>query len=233
MTALSAVARRRNLRVVEDCAQAHGASHAGQKVGLFGDVAAWSFYPTKNLGAFGDGGLVTTNDPAIAERVRLLREYGWRERYHSAAHGWNSRLDEVQAAILRVRLKHLDQDNARRREIARRYRAALPAEIRGPSSAPGDAGVEHLFVARHPQRDALRETLHELGIGTAIHYPFPCHLQAAYVGYGGGEGSLPVTERACREVLSLPMYPELRDEEVERVIEAVQQALRSIDEKRT
>jgi dTDP-4-amino-4,6-dideoxygalactose transaminase len=228
MTAIMALARTHGLTVIEDCAQAHGARHKGKLAGTFGDAAAWSFYPTKNLGAFGDGGIVTTDDPKIADRLRSLREYGWRERYHSSEHGWNSRLDELQAAFLRVRLQHLDEDNARRREIARRYRAALPAELRSSRWANGDESAEHLFVIRHPRRDLLREKLRERGVGTAVHYPYPCHLQPAYLSYGEGPGSLPITEQACREVLSLPMYPELADEAVERVIEAVCQALEEI-----
>jgi len=230
MTAITQFAKQHDLRVIEDCAQAHGARHAGQPVGAFGDAAAWSFYPTKNLGAFGDGGMVTTNDPEIAARLRRLREYGWRERYHSSEHGWNSRLDEVQAALLRVRLRHLEADNARRREIAAMYRAALPATLRSPACASSDLGVEHLFVMRssHLRRDELSQKLKQAGVGTAVHYPIPCHLQQAYVRFGGGPNSLPLTEHAANEVLSLPMYPELSDEEVKRVIAAVLQALREM-----
>ncbi len=228
MTAITQFAKQHDLRVIEDCAQAHGARHAGQPVGTFGEVAAWSFYPTKNLGAFGDGGMVTTNDPEIAARLRRLREYGWRERYHSSEHGWNSRLDEVQAALLRVRLRHLDADNARRREIAARYRAALPPALRSPACAGSDLGAEHLFVMRssHLRRDELSQKLKQAGVGTAVHYPIPCHLQQAYVRFGGGPNSLPLTEHAANEVLSLPMYPELSDQEVMQVIAAVLQALR-------
>jgi dTDP-4-amino-4,6-dideoxygalactose transaminase len=230
MTAITQFAKQHDLRVIEDCAQAHGARHAGQPVGTFGEAAAWSFYPTKNLGAFGDGGMVTTNDPEIAARLRRLREYGWRERYHSSEHGWNSRLDEVQAALLRVRLRHLEADNARRREIAARYRAALPPALRSPACAGSDLGVEHLFVMRssHLRRDELSQKLKQAGVGTAVHYPIPCHLQQAYARFGGGPNSLPLTEHAANEVLSLPMYPELSDEEVKRVIAAVLQALREM-----
>jgi dTDP-4-amino-4,6-dideoxygalactose transaminase len=228
MTAITQFAKQHDLRVIEDCAQAHGARHAGQPVGTFGEAAAWSFYPTKNLGAFGDGGMVTTNDPEIAARLRRLREYGWRERYHSREHGWNSRLDEVQAALLRVRLRHLEADNARRREIAAMYRAALPPTVRSPACASSDLGVEHLFVMRssHLRRDELSQKLKQAGVGTAVHYPIPCHLQQAYARFGGGPNSLPLTERAANEVLSLPMYPELSDEEVRQVVAAVLQALR-------
>jgi dTDP-3-amino-3,4,6-trideoxy-alpha-D-glucose transaminase len=225
---LQAFCQAHGLALIEDCAQAHGAQHAGRPVGTFGLAAAWSFYPTKNLGAFGDGGLVTTSDPAVAERLRLLREYGWRERYHSDVHGWNSRLDELQAALLRVRLAHLEEDNQRRRAIARLYRQALPAELRSPAAASGDVGVEHLFVIRYPRRDGLRRALAEAGVGTAIQYPVPCHLQRAYQGFGAGPGSLPVTEQAVREILSLPMYPELSSDTVEQVIAAVHTALREV-----
>jgi len=189
-------------------------------VGTFGDIAAWSFYPTKNLGAFGDGGLVTTQWAEAAERLRLLREYGWRVRYDSSEQGWNSRLDEIHAAMLRVRLKHLAEDNHRRREIAKQYRAALPPQLHGPVASGSAVGVEHLFVIRHAQRqrDTLQAELKQAGIGTAIHYPVPCHLQGAYLGFGHGPHSLPITERAAREILSLPMYPELSPAEVEQVI---------------
>jgi dTDP-4-amino-4,6-dideoxygalactose transaminase len=221
LTALGSFCRANGLILVEDCAQAHGARHAGRWVGGWGEMAAFSFYPTKNLGALGDGGLVATGDSALAGQVRRLREYGWRERYHSAEHGWNSRLDELQAALLRVRLEHLASDNERRRAIAARYRAALPPYIQGPAARPGDESVEHLFVIRHRQRDALRAGLAAAGVGTAVHYPVPCHLQAAYQGYGQGPGSLPVAERAAAEILTLPMYPELTDAEVETVIRAV------------
>jgi dTDP-3-amino-3,4,6-trideoxy-alpha-D-glucose transaminase len=221
LTALTAFAQTHNLRLIEDCAQAHGAQHAGRPVGTFGDIAAWSFYPTKNLGAFGDGGIVTTQRADAAERLRLLREYGWRVRYDSAEQGWNSRLDEIHAAMLRVRLKHLAEDNHRRREIAKQYRAALPAHLHGPVASGSEVGVEHLFVIRHPQRDTLQAELKQAGIGTAIHYPVPCHLQGAYVGFGRGPNSLPVTERAAREILSLPMYPELSPAEVEQVIDGL------------
>jgi dTDP-4-amino-4,6-dideoxygalactose transaminase len=226
LTDIGAFAAYHHLRLIEDCAQAHGAQHRGRRVGTFGDAAAWSFYPTKNVGAFGDGGLVTTNHAEVAERVRLLREYGWRERFHSRVHGWNSRLDELQAALLCVRLKHLEADNARRREIARAYRAALsPLDLRGPRCTDEDVGAEHLFVVRHPRRDALRDVLRARGVETAVQYPVPCHLQEAYAHFGDGPHSLPVTELAAREVISLPMYPELTEAEVESVIGVVVEAV--------
>ncbi|MBL8056355.1 MAG: DegT/DnrJ/EryC1/StrS family aminotransferase [Anaerolineales bacterium] len=221
LTALAPLAEAHGLILIEDCAQAHGAQHAGRRVGTFGRAAAWSFYPTKNLGAFGDGGLVTTADDEVVRELRLLREYGWRERYHSAVHGWNSRLDELQAALLRVRLRHLEADNARRRAIAAAYRAGLPPALPSIAARPGDLGVEHLFVVRHPERDRLRAELQQAGVGTAIQYPVACHRQAAYAGFGAGPGSLPVTERAAAEVFSLPLFPELSDNDVAAVIAAV------------
>lgn len=221
LTALGAFCAGHGLKLVEDCAQAHGAQHRGRWVGGFGDAAAWSFYPTKNLGAFGDGGLVTAREPAVAARVRALREYGWRERQDSTEHGWNSRLDELQAAFLRVRLRHLEADNARRRVSAAQYRAALPAAVRGPEARAGDVSAEHLFVIRPERREALRAHLRHAGVETAIHYPVPVHWQAAYRLFGGGEGSLPIAERAAAEVVSLPMYAELSEAEVERVVKAV------------
>jgi len=231
LTTLTAFAQAHRLRLIEDCAQAHGAQHAGRSVGTFGDIAAWSFYPTKNLGAFGDGGIVTTQQTDHAEQLHLLREYGWRVRYDSSEQGWNSRLDEIHAAMLRVRLKHLTEDNQRRREIAKLYRSALPVHLHGPLADGSDVGVEHLFVIRHAQRqrDKLQATLKQAGIGTAIHYPVPCHLQGAYAAFGQGPDSLPITERAAREILSLPMYPELSLAEVEQVINALLKVMEALE----
>ena len=219
-------ARRHHLLVIEDCAQAHGALYKGRPVGSWGDIAAFSFYPTKNLGACGDGGAVVTNDPALAERVRLLREYGWAERYVSHIRGLNSRLDELQAAILRVKLRRLEAWNERRRQIAAMYREHLAdvasrGELVLPEEPEDVRHVYHLYVVRHPRRDALRRFLEERGIGTLIHYPVPVHLQPAYADLGYPAGSLPVTEAISREVVSLPMYPELADEEVRMVSEAL------------
>jgi len=222
MLAICDIARRYDLKVVEDCAQAHGAvihRMGGLKAGVFGDAAAFSFYPTKNLGALGDGGAVVTNDHDIAERVRLLREYGWRERYVSDVAGFNSRLDELQAAILRVKLKYLDEENARRREIARTYDERLATtSLRLPERLNGVESVYHQYVARCEDRDGLREHLREQGVGTLIHYPVPVHLQPAYqYRVPVHQGALPMTERAARQVLSLPMHPQLSDDQVERV----------------
>jgi dTDP-4-amino-4,6-dideoxygalactose transaminase len=215
-----AIAKRRGLRVVEDCAQAHGASVAGRKVGTFGDVGCFSFYPTKNLGALGDGGAVTTNDPDLARKMRLLREYGWSERYVSDIPGWNTRLDELQAAILRVKLRHLDENNAARRRVAAAYAAGLDGSgLVLPNESAGVAAVYHLYVVRSGRRDALIEHLRSRGIAALVHYPVPVHWQPAYRQRAPAAG-LPATERAAAEVLSLPMYPELRKVDIDTVIEA-------------
>jgi dTDP-4-amino-4,6-dideoxygalactose transaminase len=226
MRAICDIARRYDLKVVEDCAQAHGATihgTGGFKVGVIGDAAAFSFYPTKNLGALGDGGAVVTNDAEVAERVGLLREYGWRERYVSDQPGFNSRLDELQAAILRVKLKYLDEENARRREIARIYDDRLaPTSLRLPERPGGVESVYHQYVALCDERDGLRERLREQGVGTLVHYPVPVHLQPAYRNrVPVHRGALPATERAARQVLSLPMHAQLSDAQVERVCEAI------------
>jgi dTDP-4-amino-4,6-dideoxygalactose transaminase len=193
------------------------------KVGVFGDAAAFSFYPTKNLGALGDGGAVLTNDAELAERVGLLREYGWRERYVSDVAGFNSRLDELQAAILRVKLKYLDEENARRREIARIYDETLAqTSLRSPERPAGIECVYHQYVVRCDERDSLREHLRAQGVETLIHYPVPVHLQPAYRNrIAVHRGALPATEQAARQILSLPMHPQLSDEQVERVCEAI------------
>lgn len=226
MPAILDIARRYSLRVIEDCAQAHGAALQGRRVGSWGDIAAFSFYPTKNLGALGDGGAVVTAAADLAEQARLLREYGWRERYVSEYPGMNSRLDEVQAAVLRVKLRHLDEENARRRELARSYDRLLePTSLHLPQVSNQVEHVYHLYVVRSKHREQLRNALREDGIGTAIHYPLPVHLQPAYrsrIVRGGG--GLPETEQACREILSLPMYPQMTDEQVRYVADRVKGA---------
>ena len=224
MPAILDVARGAGLVVVEDCAQAHGTRLDGRMAGTFAAVAAFSFYPTKNLGAMGDGGLVATGDPAIAARIRELRQYGWRERYVSAEPGFNSRLDELQAAILRVKLEHLDAGNERRRAIAARYDLGLDGlgeVIRRPVVAPGAVHTYHQYVIRTPRRASLAAALAGQGIGNAIHYPVPVHLQPAYRGRVPCPLPLPVTERHAAEILSLPMFPTLTDNEVDRVAAAV------------
>jgi len=217
------VARARNLRVIEDCAQAHGATYEGRRVGSLGDMGCYSFYPTKNLGAIGDGGMVVCADDALARQVRLLREYGWAERYVSHIPGTNSRLDELQAAILRVKLRHLDADNDARRAHAAAYSAAL-AEVAGlglPVVRPGCTHVFHLYVTRLTRRDALLEHLKRHDVGALIHYPVPIHRQPGYAPLLRAAGPLVESERAAAEVLSLPMYPELSTADRAAVIAAV------------
>ena len=222
MDAVLAVAHAHGLLIVEDCAQAHGARYRGRMVGALGDAAAFSFYPTKNLGALGDGGAVATNRPEVAERLRLLRQYGWRERYVSDVTGYNSRLDELQAAILRVRLRHLDAENTARRRLAARYDAALAGlPITLPTARADDRAVYHLYVIRTAARDALAAHLRARGIGTGVHYPVPVHRQPAYAHLGCGPGSLPATEAAAAEVLSLPMYPDLLPTAVDTIAAAI------------
>ncbi len=209
--------------LIEDCAQAHGARLDGRMLGTMGVAAAFSLYPTKNLGALGDGGVLATDDFELADRIAAIRQYGWKDRYVSAMVGINSRLDEVQAAILRARLPHLDAGNARRRDIAAAYDAALEG---GPFAPPTRrAGAEHVFhqyVLRVPERTAMQARLRAEGVGTGIHYPVPVHLQGAYQGRTPlGPAGCGETERAAREVMSLPMYPELTGAEVDRVCAAL------------
>lgn len=222
MAPLLEIARERGLRVLEDAAQAQGARYRGRRVGAMGDVVAWSFYPGKNLGALGDAGAVTTDDPALAERIRMLRNYGSRVKYVNEEQGFNSRLDEVQAAVLRVKLARLDEWNARRARLAALYREALAGtELVLPHVPEWADPAWHLFVVRSPRRDALQRHLAERGIGTLIHYPIPPHLQGAYRGLGFGEGSFPVSEAIHREVLSLPIGPHLVEGDAARVAAAV------------
>lgn len=223
LNSILGIAQKRGLQVIEDCAQAHGATYHGRRVGSYGDAACFSFYPTKNLGAIGDGGAVVTSNPKIAERLRLLREYGWAERYISHIKGWNSRLDEIQAAALRVKLKYLDNDNKRRAKLAERYDKEL-SSIPGiilPKERPSTSHVFHLYVIRSKMRDKLQFYLKEKGVGALIHYPLPIHQQPAYLNGTMPASRLAKTDQAGREVLSLPMYPELKDEEQTTVIQAI------------
>jgi len=222
MDPINAVAARYGLKVIEDAAQAHGARYRGRRVGGLGDAAGFSFYPGKNLGALGDGGAVVTKDAELAERVRVLRNYGSRVKYHNEVKGFNSRLDELQAALLRVKLPVLDEWNQRRRDAAARYLDGLAGSELGLPFAPEWAEpVWHLFVVRHPQRDELQRRLQQAGIGTMIHYPVPPHLQPAYAEWGYGAGAFPITEAIHREVLSLPMGPQLTVAQELRVIEVL------------
>ncbi len=216
------VARRHGLKVIEDCAQSHGASVDGRRTGAWGDVAAFSFYPTKNLGGLGDGGMVVTNDAAVASSVRVLRQYGWKERYISEISGRNSRLDELHAAVLRVKLQYLDAANARRQAIARLYSSLLSgAELKLPQARPGATHVFHQYAICLERRDALRDYLRKSAIGTLVHYPVPVHLQPAYAAGRLSATPLPVTEKVARQVVSLPMFPELSDDSVKRVADRV------------
>jgi dTDP-4-amino-4,6-dideoxygalactose transaminase len=221
MPALLALARRHGLLLIEDAAQAHGAMRDGRKAGAFGDATAFSFFPAKNLGALGDGGAVVTDDDALAQRIAALRNYGSDVKYRHLFQGSNSRLDEMQAALLRVKLKYLDADVAWRRRLARRYRDGIRhPQIRLPDVAREERHAWHLFVVRCVQRDALQRYLHALGIQTQVHYPVPVHRQPAYRELG--DVQLPLTERLCDEVLSLPIGPTLCDDDVDRVIDACQ-----------
>jgi len=226
MGPLNALAARRGLKVIEDAAQAHGARYRGRRVGGLGDAAGFSFYPGKNLGALGDGGAVVTHDACLADRVRALRNYGSRVRYHNEVQGFNSRLDELQAAMLRAKLKHLDDWNGRRAEVAAHYRQALADTGLGLPDVPAWAEpVWHLYVVQSARRDALQQALAGAGIGTLIHYPIPPHVQPAYACAGYRLGDFPVAERLAGRVLSLPMWPHLAPADIARVAEAVHAAL--------
>lgn len=228
MDAILRIAGQHDLPVIEDCAQAHGAELNGRRAGSMGACGCFSFYPTKNLGALGDGGAVVTNDAALAAKLRRLREYGWQRKYYTTEPGGaNSRLDELQAAMLMVKLPHLDTWNRRRRAIAARYADGLAdTGLTLPEPAADGAHVYHLYVVRHPERDQLQAALRENGVGTDIHYPLPAHMQPVYTRFAPA-GGLPVTERLAREVLSLPMYPELADDDVDAVISAARRALQA------
>jgi dTDP-4-amino-4,6-dideoxygalactose transaminase len=217
-----AFARRHGLRVVEDCAQAHGARIGPRHVGSFGDAGCFSFYPTKNLGAYGDGGMCVTGDPEIEERLRRLRSYGFDAQRSALCEGRNSRLDELQAAILRAKLVHLDAVLEERRALARRYREALAGGACEPvAEREGVAHAYHLFVVRAAERERAQRALADAGVGSAVHYPEPVHRMPAYAFLGYAAGSLPRTERACARVLSLPLYPGLSDEALARAISAL------------
>ena len=224
-----ALARSRGIAVMEDACQAHGATYKKRTVGSLGVLGTHSYYPTKNLGAFGDGGAVLANDAELATRLRRLRNGGQSDRYRHELSGVNSRLDEVQAAILRVKLTHLAAWTERRREIAARYAQGLAGAGLGlPEEQPYARAVYHLYVVRHLRRDALASALKERGIATLIHYPIPLHLQPAFARYGGRPGQLPIVEQAAGEILSLPIYPELSDAQVEAVIAAVRESVASL-----
>jgi len=218
MHEIMAVASTYNLIVVEDCAQTHGAAIDGKKVGSFGDAAAFSFYPTKNLGAFGDGGAVVTDNRDIADKCRSLREYGWKSRYISDCQGVNSRLDELQAAILRVKLSFLESGNRMRRSIAKRYTEAMRCtSLTPPADVVGCLHAMHLYVAETSDRERFQLFLQNNGIASARHYPLPVHLQPAYKGRIRGASSLPVTGKLYDRIITLPMFPELEEHQVEKI----------------
>ncbi len=220
--AIADICRRHNLPFVEDAAQAHGAKYKGKTVGGFGSTAAFSFYPAKNLGACGEGGAMVTNDPALATRAKSLREHGSTVRYHHDEVGYNYRLEGMQGAVLGVKLKYLEKWTNERRRVARRYQELLAdTPLRLPQETPHTQSAWHLYVVRHPRRDELKAFLDTHGIGNAVHYPLPLHLQKAYASLGYKPGDFPVAEKACREVLALPMFPELTDAQIQRVASVI------------
>lgn len=230
MDSILPLARKYGLKVVEDAAQAHGARINGRRIGTHGDAVAWSFYPTKNLGALGDGGAITTNDPVLAERIRVLRNYGSRRKYENEEIGLNSRLDELQAAALNVKLRYLDEWNARRQSTAERFLEALQdLPIVLPEVPNWTTPVWHLFVIRHRDRNFLQRFLAQAGVEALIHYPIPPHRQPAYAGLGIASECCPIARRLSGEILSLPMGPHLSDDQVSQTIDAVRASIKKID----
>ena len=222
MDPIMEIAERHGLAVIEDAAQAHLAEYKGRRVGGIGHVAGFSFYPGKNLGAYGEGGLAMTNDADIAQRMRLLRDWGQQKKYHHEMLAYNYRMDAIQGAILRVKLRYLEGWTERRRALARLYEDRLGnLGLRLSQELPDRRHVYHIFSIFHPERQALQERLNAEGVQTGFHYPVPVHLQKAYEALGHREGDFPVTERTAREQLSLPMYPELADEDVDRVCDII------------
>ena len=220
-------ARRHGLYLIEDAAQAHGAEYKGHKAGSIGDVGCFSFYPGKNLGAFGEAGAVVTNDDKLQDKIRVLRDHGQVRKYHHAMVGWNCRMDGIQAAVLRIKLRHLDQANERRRIHARQYDQLFQGleEVVPPVEAAYGKHVYHLYPIRVRERDEVMRLLEEKGIACGIHYPVPIHLQEAYRGLGYRAGAFPVSERICTEFISLPMFPELTPAQVELVVDSVTKSL--------
>ncbi len=222
MDPLLEVAKKHNLRVIEDACQAHGAEYKGRKAGSIGDGGAFSFYFSKNLGAYGEGGFVTTNDPEIASKVRMLRDHGSNVRYHHDVLGFNARLDEIQAVVLRAKLPHLAEWNEKRRAHARLYNELLKgSQIILPTELDGNTPVYHLYVVRVPKRNDLQSYLKDKGIFTGIHYPVPVHLQKAVEFLGYKKGDLPVTEQVVDEIISLPMFAEITDNEIRYVADSM------------
>ncbi len=227
MDEIQALAARFRLKIVEDNAQAFGAEYHGRKTGSIGDLGCMSFFPSKNLGGYGDGGMVTTSDDALAEQARMLRTHGWKKKYFPEMLGYNSRLDELQAAVLRVKLKYVDGWNARRGELARHYSAQLgELGVQAPVAAPGRTHVYHLYIIRVPGRAEFQQRLKEQGVASEVYYPQPLHLAAPCQALGWREGSLPVSEQASQETLALPLYPEMSAEQVAGVLKAVENVQR-------
>jgi dTDP-4-amino-4,6-dideoxygalactose transaminase len=227
MDPILAFGRQHGLYVVEDAAQAHGTLYKGQKVGSIGDLGCFSFYPGKNLGAFGEAGAVVTNDQRLDEKIRILRDHGQVRKYHHTMVGWNCRMDGIQAAVLRVKLRHLDHNNQSRRRHAKQYNHSLAEleELTTPYEAAYGQHVYHIYAVRVSGRDEVMRALEEKGIGCGIHYPVPVHLQKAYRGLGHAPGAFPVSERTATEFLSLPMFPELTEKQIQLVTDAVKEAI--------
>jgi len=224
MDPLLDLAKRYNLKIVEDACQAHGAAYREQWAGSLGDAAAFSFYYSKNLGAFGEGGFISTNDPEIYRKARMIRDHGSERRYYHDLLGMNARLDEIQAVVLRAKLPHLEENNQLRREHAALYKQLLAdLPVMAPEELPGNHHIYHMYVIRAPRRDELQAWLKEHGIGTGIHYPVPIHLQNSMSHAGGKIGDLPVTEEVMGQILSLPMYPELGDEAIHTVVDSIRE----------
>ncbi|PDW02748.1 DegT/DnrJ/EryC1/StrS family aminotransferase [Candidatus Viridilinea mediisalina] len=222
MEAVMAFAQQHGLVVIEDAAQAHGAEYQGRRVGSIGALGCFSFYPGKNLGAYGEGGALTTSDPELARKLRMLRDWGAERRYHHEIQGFNYRMDGIQGAVLGVKLRYLEQWIEARRALAARYTAALtPLGIRVPTARPECRHVYHIYAIRDARRDELQSFLQQQGISTGIHYPIPVHLQGAFAALGYQAGTFPQSEAAAREVLSLPLYPELQPEQQDQVIAAL------------
>jgi len=226
--ALAAICKKHNLPFVEDAAQAHGAKYKGKSIGTFGAVSCFSFYPAKNLGACGEGGALVTNDAALAARAKSLREHGSTVRYHHDEVGYNYRLEGIQGAVLGVKLRHLAHWTRERQRVAARYGELLAdTPLQLPAVTAGNESAWHLYTVRSPRRDELKKHLDANGIGNAVHYPMPLHLQKAYAHLGYSTGDFPVAEKACREVLSLPMFPELTDAQIQRVAAVVKAFFRA------
>ena len=222
MGEIQQIAKKHDLKIVEDCAQSHGSMYKDHKSGTFGDIACFSFYPSKNLGCFGDGGAITTNEEELAQQIKVLRNYGSEKRYHNEVVGFNSRLDELQAGLLRVKLSHLDELNAEREKIAQRYLASIKNDkLILPKIRDNATAVWHLFVVYSKERDQLQEYLNSKGIGTVIHYPIPPYLSDAYEYLGHSEGDFPITENYAKSILSLPLYNGMKADEQQYVINAL------------